>query len=351
MPDHEPLPIRPFRAGDEPALVDMFARVFGRAIDESHWRWKLLHPDAGVGNVLLATSNELPVFQYAGIPTRFAIDGAPAQGMVSVDTMTAPEFRRRGLLTRVAAEAYAQWRANGADFVIGLPNEQWGSRAAALGWVPLFKLQRMILPLRPEALLAKRLSLPWLGRLGAFSWLWRQLALRMPARAARTETRPVTTAGEEFDRLWEASRGNARHAVIRDQRWVQWRFLSCPSRRYHVRLASRDGAPRGYLAYQVADDAGRCRAFIAEMQLADADETVADTLFADLLAEMQALRAEFVATLAVPGTRWHQWLRRRGFFGGAEFSVEMVPLSARISADRLRNAADWELSGAAFDVI
>ena len=33
--------IRPYRAGDETALVDLFYRSFGHRITEDHWRWKL----------------------------------------------------------------------------------------------------------------------------------------------------------------------------------------------------------------------------------------------------------------------------------------------------------------------
>ena len=58
--------------------------------------------------------------------------------MVSVDTMTAPAFRRRGLLTEVAARAYEAWRDAGIAFVIGLPNQQWGSRARALAGASCF---------------------------------------------------------------------------------------------------------------------------------------------------------------------------------------------------------------------
>ena len=80
--------------------------------------------------------------------------------MVSVDTMTAPEFQRRGLLSEVGRSTYAHWRDGGVAFVLGLPNERWGSRASALGWIELFPLQWLTRALRPAALLARRLHLP-----------------------------------------------------------------------------------------------------------------------------------------------------------------------------------------------
>ena len=122
---------------------------------EHEWRWKLA-PTSKVPNVWLATHADQPIFQYAAMPTRFEIGDRTHAVMVSVDTMTAPAFRRRGLLTEVASRAYEAWRNAGVAFVIGLPNQQWGSRAQALGWRELFPLQWLARPLRPASNLTVR---------------------------------------------------------------------------------------------------------------------------------------------------------------------------------------------------
>ena len=351
MADIEALPIRSYRAGDESCLVELFAAVFGRHIDEQHWRWKLHAPDSPVPNVLLATSGDRPVFQYAGILTAFELDGARRNGMVSVDTMTAPDFRRRGLLTRVATEAYSRWRDAGIEFVFGLPNEQWGSRAAALGWLPLFPLRRMVRPLRPEALLAHRFALPWLSSMKLASSLWNGIFARLPPRDPSLAIQAVARAGPEFDRLWASCRGNAKFGVVRDRAWVQWRFLDCPSRRYRVRLATRAGEPAGYCAYAVYDSGSGRRAVIAELAAPDGDAATRRTLLADVLRELLAEDVGHVTSLAVPGAPIYRDLRAAGFFGGPAFSVQIVPLNPALPIDELRRAENWDLSGAAFDVI
>jgi hypothetical protein len=351
MSASDPLPIRPFRDGDEAQLVALFASVFGRPLDAAHWRWKLAHATPKVPNVLLAMAGERPVFQYAGIPTAFSVGGARVDAMVSVDTMTAPDFRRRGLLTRVATDAYARWRDAGVEFVFGLPNEQWGSRAAALGWIKLFKLTRMVRPLRPEAMLAHRLSMPWLRKLSFASTLWNGLFTRGPSRDPAVRTKPVSEAGAEFDRLWERCKGDAKFSVVRDRHWVNWRFLCCPSRHYQLRLAMRGNDPVGYCAVHIVESDGRRRAYLAELCCVRSDGAARDTLLADLIDELRAQDVEFIGTLAVPGTSTYRGLSGAGFFGGPSFSVEMVPLSKRLPLDDMRRPENWELSGAAFDVI
>src|ERR1700676_992401 len=120
VPNADPFVIRPYQTGDETGLVELYHRAYGRPTTEEHWRWKLKGQASDVENVWLALSEDKPVFQYAGIPTRFRLAQSPTVVMVSVDTMTAPEFRRRGLLTGVARQVYEAWRESGVACVIGL---------------------------------------------------------------------------------------------------------------------------------------------------------------------------------------------------------------------------------------
>ena len=76
--------------------VGPFAHDAGLA----HWRWKLRRSPSETANVWLAAVDGKAVFHYGGIPLRFALDGPITTAMISVDAMTAPEFRRRGLLTQ-----------------------------------------------------------------------------------------------------------------------------------------------------------------------------------------------------------------------------------------------------------
>ncbi|HYF62089.1 MAG TPA: GNAT family N-acetyltransferase, partial [Herpetosiphonaceae bacterium] len=163
--------LRPYRAGDEHALVELFGRVFGRQISVEHWRWKLKSHPSPAENVWLAAAADRPIFQYAGIPLRFQTPAGETTAMVSVDTMTDPGFRRRGLLTSVGGHAYQCWRRAGVGFVLGLPNDKWGSRTGALNWEALFGLRWLIRPLRPEAIAARRVGRAARG-LAALGGLW-----------------------------------------------------------------------------------------------------------------------------------------------------------------------------------
>ncbi len=342
--------IRPYHDTDVPQLVELFARVFGHPITDAHWRWKLGSNATPAGNVWLAVADDRPVFQYAGIAQRYSIDGHAQIGMVSVDTMTDPQFRRRGLLTRVATRAYAAWGEGGARFVIGLPNEQWGSRTAALGWVPLFPLQWFRRPLRPEAVAARRFKLPWLRHARFAGACWHRFHQRHVPRDAALETFDVERADGAFDELWSRLRGHYAFSATRDAAWINWRFLDSPLVRYRVIAARTGGRVAGYLAYRIIESDSHVVSLLAELVTGPDDQQARERLLGEYAARVWTLGGEGVATLTVPGTPFARWLTRRGFFAGPAFSVQLVPLAPGLPLERMRDPRAWLLSGADFDV-
>ncbi len=343
--------IRPWRDGDEVGLIRLFLRTFGRPISTDHWKWKLRAGAPAFENVWLALSRDQPIFQYAGIPIRFSLDRTEVPAVVSVDTMTAPEFRRRGLLTQVAGKAYGAWRDAQVAFVIGLPNENWGSRARALGWQSLFPLQWLVRPLRPEAMLAGRLAWPALERLGFIGSLW-NAALGTRLRPAQDiEVEDVAEATSEFDRIWECCRSELTFSTVRDERWIRWRFLSSPARNYVVSLARHRGQPTGYVCHTVVQAGGRKSGFVADLLCRRTDDDTRSSLLASLLARLRETNVESVRALAIPGTAEFSWLRRAGFLPSHAFRVEIVPLRPDLPLDRMRDPTQWHLTGADFDVV
>jgi len=351
VPESSPITIRPYRFGDERALLGLFQNAFGRPTTEDHWRWKLKQQPSAVENVWLAVFDDKPVFQYAGIPTRFWLSQTPASTMVSVDTMTAPEFRRRGLLTQVAGRVYAEWRERGIAFVIGLPNEKWGSRASALGWQALFPLQWLVRPLRPEAILARRLNVPFLREATFPAAMWNRFLKGRVRRDPRVTTEPILHAGDAFDEFWDSCKAEWMFSTVRDRAWVDWRFLSSPTHAYQLTLARRDGKPSGYCVHSLTSTQGRTSANLVELFVARTDYATRDTLLSELIESLLALKAEALFTLAVPGTPPCSWLRRVGFFPRHAFSVQLVPLSAELPMAAMHDPNHWNLTGADFDVI
>lgn len=344
--------IRGFEPGDECALVDLFERSFGKAITESHWRWKLKQLPAPVENVWLAVADDLPIFQYAGIPLTFWLDGQSAPAMVSVDTMTDPAFRRRGLLSTVGRAVYDKWSKAGVSFVLGLPNEQWGSRAATLGWQALSELRWFVRPLDVESWLADRLGVSGLRRARLLSRGFDAVFERSSRQREEINIQTLDRATDQLDDFWLTCRERVGISVCRDRAWVEWRFLEPPQGQYTVLVATRNNQVLGYLAYRLTEDRGQLAGAIAELVTAPNEHVACALLLDEAIKRCRASNAVKMVTLAVPGSATHRALTRKGFFRGKRgFAVQLVILEAGRRIPDLAAAGRWTLTGAEFDVL
>jgi hypothetical protein len=354
QPLSQPRPwlVRPYRSGDERQLVELFERVFGRAMSEAQWLWKLRHASP-LENVWLAIHEGRAIFQCAGIPTPFCLPSGPATAVVAVDAMTDPQYRRRGLLTEVSRVAYAGWRDAGVPFVLGLPNEQWGSRTLALGWQKLFALQWLVRVIRPTAIASKKLGWGPEGGLRSLDWAWNGASQLLSVSDQTITVERVHSAGADFDRLWNTVEPGIRFSVRRDAKWVTWRYLCPPELRYLVLLARRGGEPCGYIAIRFPALPGSSSiGVIADLVTRPGDRGAHGALVDAAVTALQAEGLDAVSTLAVPGGSLYRGMRRAGFFRywGA-FSVECVPLDASLRLDEMRVPSNWHISGGDFDVV
>lgn len=339
--------IRPYRPGDEDELVALFARCFGRERTLAHWRWKMQPCREGVHAMWVAATGDRIVGQYVGSPLPARIGGAPCTAMSIFDAMVDPGFRRRGLLTRLGQAANEHWRSAGVAFAFGLPNEQWGSRTTALGWLPLCEFPWLVRILRPEAILARRMAWPSLASVGAIGSAWRTLSPARRVPAAWRFEQPDTPVAE-LDDIAGAAQPAAIH-ICRGSRWVRRRYLECPDVDYRVLLARHEGRPAGYAVVRF-DGAAGGRATITEVVVT---RDVANARLAVLAGiEGLCLSAGVASTraLAVPGTDLHASLTEAGYRQQRyAFGLQCVPFTD--AAQQARAAADWHFDGGDFDVV
>ncbi len=348
---------RPYRPGDEIALVRLFAEVFGKPLTDAQYRWKVLDSPWPIGapTVWLADAGGQIGGQYAGTPMRFQLRDAEYRILHACDVMTAAGFRRQGVLTALGLAAHQSWAAAGVPFVTGLHYGGWGTRRHHLGWREQFKAAWVWRPLRPERLLARkwRMPTPALRAAALAGGLWNLAWDRVLGVAARgVAVGPVEQPGPEFDALWAAVRPHYEALVVRDRAWVAYRYSQAPGFGYRLLLARRGEQPAGYLAYRLTAHDGRAIGWIADLFTAPGDGAARAALLRAGLAALRAAGADDVRALVPERTPTYGAFRWAGFLGGpGAFDVSIVPLAPELPVDLLRDPNRWFTMGGDFDVI
>jgi predicted N-acetyltransferase YhbS len=282
---------------------------------------------------------------YAGIPVRVCHRSEVLWATVAVDAMVDPTMRRRGVMTALARAAHAAWKDAGVAFVIGLPNEQWGSLLGALEWQPLFELRWLVHPLRPEALIARRFGWPSLSRLHLLSALWRAY---LHGTAVSHEGLELTrwASNPETFRLRDAIH------LERDSGWLQHRYLDCPTRDYEIWVVRCNETPAGCAIFHLSNQSGRVAAYLADVFPSSEQDDIRRRLIRTICKELEARGADMVLTLAAPQSHLYSALRGTGFWPRrAAFTVHVVPLAPDLDLAELRTPLNWHIAGGDFDVI
>lgn len=119
-------------------ILDLFFEVYGQELPGALWDWAYINNPFGNPYAALAFDNGL-VAHYAVTPypliNKF---GAKQKSFLSMTTMVAQNYRKYGLFTKLASLAYDELKEDGADFVMGFPNQMSapGFRKR-LGWTVL----------------------------------------------------------------------------------------------------------------------------------------------------------------------------------------------------------------------
>jgi GNAT superfamily N-acetyltransferase len=338
------------RTDDLPAILALFEAAFDKKMSAAHYRWKLESRPSPVENVVIAVDqSDRPVFHSAGIPCKCRIGGKERWVMLGADVMTAPAYRRRGLNSRYSSELYARWRDAGVALVLGFTNDHWGSSAQNVGLRPLGPLASMVLPLRPEKILARKSGVAAFGEMPLIGALWRRLQIGSTEPTdPRYRIQELRSAGPEFDVLWTRSAPALDRSLVRDQAWVTWRYFDSPDVRYRVLIARLDSEPVGYVAFSQPEPRV---ANIVEVFTHPDDAEAFAALLRFALAMVSATGAEVVRTLAAPGTQAFQAFRRAGFLPRGKGMIQHIPLDSTLTPAEIGEAKDWHFAAGDFDAV
>ncbi len=113
--------VRPYRAGDEHGLIELWNTVFGEGAERfeprtlAQWRWLWADNPMGRQIMLAVAASGQVIAHYGALPARIACGGAVHVSAQMIDSMVHPDWRKglqkEGVFLRTAKaffEGYSQ---------------------------------------------------------------------------------------------------------------------------------------------------------------------------------------------------------------------------------------------------
>ncbi|MBI2902626.1 MAG: GNAT family N-acetyltransferase [Candidatus Methylomirabilis oxyfera] len=217
----ENLTLRPYRQGDEEGILALFKRAYNRERSLAHWQWKFCQNPAGQQIILAVTGSGEIVGQFAGLPTWASKNGRAFLLSQAVDSMVDVRYRRGlknpGLQVMLVRRFFQEYMGSGAG-------------ALAYGF-PTAVYSRLLIRTGVGTVLHRIVEL----KRGLFGWSG---DLRKLSASLRYQIKRVSRFPSTVDRLWEQCREELPFAIIRDARYLNWRYAQCPDVQYVKLLAT-----------------------------------------------------------------------------------------------------------------
>jgi Acetyltransferase (GNAT) domain len=287
--------IRPYRDGDEHAIVALFNAVFAaggsgarqRTLEE--WRWTYPASPDGM-RVWLAFENGELVAHYASQPHLTRVDGQPRLFAHIVDSMAHPGHRR-SLHKNGPFVAAAERLLSSSVGVQG----DW----IAYGWPT------------PDAWRIGRLLLAYeLVRRQTMLFSGPELALR----GRNSSVAMVERFDERVGRLYERCAPEWRASTVRDARFLNWRVFDAPLRTYRVLSDLRsDGEYAGYVIAREIEFDGGLHTVICDWLVPRDDHGCAERLLIALACDARAAGSRGLVAQMPSWSPWFAHLQRLGF--------------------------------------
>jgi GNAT superfamily N-acetyltransferase len=229
-----------------------------------HWEYDL-NP---AGEVIASTGMKTAeaIGHYAVIPLRYQIQSSEMLGSLSVNTATHPAYRGRGAFMILAEDVFKQCRDRHVALTLGFPNpNSHKGFIKHLDFKEIGQLPLWIRPLRMDRLVQARADregflVKSMLRMASGCWPMVSGVLDLIAGKPDLPITRIKTIDSSFDRLWKRVQTQYKNILVRDQRYLEWRFLQNPARQYQIFVCTQGPEDiSGYLiAHEVQIEGIRC---------------------------------------------------------------------------------------------
>ncbi len=284
--------IRPYRASDEAAVLNLHERGFGHPWSRDLWRWRSTPAFGGETQVMGAFAPDGSCHALlAGVRLPSRCRGEPVHSLSVSNSVLDPKLGKSLLGARLFLQVVDRF-------------------VRTFGRAPVAVMYGVPIPSLVRAMTV-HVGVEVLGNMLA---LGNDLRVVPPA-ADRLHVRRERALPADLESLAARCEPRDHSGVTRDRAFLQWRFVAHPQITYEIATVRGDAGDLRGLAILREGGLQQDVLTICEWLVPEDDRDADDTLLAHLFATARQRGAVGYGTLFVPGSaRQRRWQIERGFF-------------------------------------
>jgi GNAT superfamily N-acetyltransferase len=315
------------RLGDEhkDAMLALLRGAHGESVGDWQkdiWNWKIKDNPARLADqqyqIGMVENDEL-LGAMTMMPLRVKIGDEIRDAAILLDVVVSPRVQRQGIATTAPRILQEAVRIS-PTFTYGVAEERmrrvWERIWGHDGLIRVCNRYHRILALAPVLRAKLALSPPLAVVLGAGYQAFAAVADRLAAWRGPhdIEVKQVAAVDQAFDALWTWAGPSHTNLMVRDQRFVRWRFELLPNRRYTILGAYRKDVLVGYAVLRLLEEGGLRKALIVDLFTHRRETGIARKLLVAATTEARRRGAATVSLLEVPERGMQQNLRLSLYF-------------------------------------
>jgi hypothetical protein len=230
-------------------MLQLYEKTFGYPMGwtegEQHWAWEYESGPDGPALVFVCEAEGKVVGAHANLPLRIKVGEQELIASSSFDSMVDSDYRGLGAFTSIVRAFQKSAYQRGICLSYNFPNKNSHpihinrlGRTSIEGYVVLRR------PIRRKCLLRKR-------GVQLLAWILKTL---VQVRLQGAKMVRVDGFDERFDALWEAAKDQVKVGVVRDRRYLDWRFAQKPNVEHTTYVYQENGTIGGYVVLRKRGD-------------------------------------------------------------------------------------------------
>lgn len=355
--------IRKYESGDEKQIIRLFEEVYGKRMGKiesfKHWNWEYkFNPNKRI-EIFLAFHNHKIIGQYAVIPVKMKIGNKDYITSLSLDTMTHKDYRGQGIFPILAKKLYSEIGKNGIPITYGFPNAlSYPNFMNKLEWFEISDVPIYIRPLNFTSLLNHYLKIKFLSKIfSRFIDFFFNFTLEKKKMDNNLKIKKINEFGKEVDDLWKLTKKEMPICIVRDSKYLNWRYFKKPEEKYDVFAIKKDAKLKGYIILKIEERFDLKIGLIVDILTNRSNMAYQDYLIKYAISYFKKKKVDIVSVIMYPHCRYYKSLKKQKFLKLLKRLLpEDIYFGARLNNSKLniqfiKNPINWHITWGDIDVV